>query len=174
VKIYEFNFIWVGDKPMPQAHLDNIANLYALHPQAIINLWTMPNLLHPKMREFLRAYADIVEHDIRNMVDPITCPKTYEIVELLKQSTLWSALGDILKLLILTRPVNASAPHKRFYMEADNVYPINLEALVTGKGFVFHDETGSIRCDSLYRRTVDDWFMDQARFTYAFRTNIGR
>ncbi len=164
---YELNFIWLGSKPLPEKQLKNLKKICTNHPDSIINLWVMPNIVNKQINDDkeLAAYK-VFLRDATNLIDKNTSPRTYEIVELLKQSTLWSSLGDILKLLILTRDEdNANA--KRFYMEADNKYPLNLENIINNRGFVYDmAKQDHIRCDSFFidlSHNTGIWFKQGVR-----------
>lgn len=146
---YELNFIWVGPKKMPQGQLDNLDRISAYSNDLVINIWAIPEQLHPD----LRSHFELKQYSIRNidtLLDANVAPTTYEIVQLLKISTIYSGLADILKFLILARPVNDNERSKRFYMEADNQYPVDLDALINSRGFLCHPAKDGIRVDSFY------------------------
>ena len=147
---YELNFIWVGPKKMPQGQLDNLDRISAYSHDLVINIWAIPELLHPD----LRSHFELKQYSIRNidtLLDANVAPTTYEIVQLLKISTIYSGLADILKFLILARPVKDNETSKRFYMEADNRYPADLDEFIDNRKFICHlAADGEIRVDSFY------------------------
>jgi len=153
---YELNFIWVGANPIPPLQEIGFHNTRIGNPEAVINLWVMPGVMHPSLR-ILKSRFNLNLVDIDTLlIDPNTSPKTYEIIQLLKQSTLYSGFGDILKFLILTRELSPGAPSKRFYMEADNHYPFNLAGFIKERGLVFH------RCqmNGEVKFRADSFFLD--------------
>lgn len=147
---YEFNFIWVGSKPMPVAQLANLDRIAAMHTDATINIWMTPEKSDATLEAHCVSSGYTVQ-DISSVLDDKTMPQTAKIVEQLKETTLWSCLGDILKFLILSRDLKPGEPVKRFYMEADNEYPQDLASMILNRGFVFHKgEGGGMRSDSFF------------------------
>ncbi len=129
MKDFELNFVWVGNKVMPAAQLVNFNKICHRYIGACINLWTIPELLHPEMQTAANGQATI--RNIKDLsIDPVTAPKTFAIINRLQTAELWSSLGDILKLRILTRDLEPGMPSKRFYMETDNNYTKNLQDIV--------------------------------------------
>lgn len=87
----------------------------------------------------------------------------------MKKSTLWAALSDILRLLILTRDPaadEAELPSQRFYLEGDNIYPDDLQQIIQGRGFVYHSEDSIVKSDSYFidlAHPVGKWFKQGLR-----------
>lgn len=148
--MYEFNFIWVGPKSMPPEQLANLDQIHLNHPTAKINIWVMPEMLHADLQTHFQAqgYETL---DIDQLFNNGTTPATDEIVKLCKDAGIWAGISDISRLLILTRPLQPGQPTQRFYMEADNEYPLDLEEVIQNRGFVLHRQAnGQFRTDSFY------------------------
>lgn len=139
---YELNFAWFGPLDIPHEQLQNMLRMSHIHKDCRKIVWIIvdpshPNAMNPEQRAYLTSIGYELK-DIDSLVPAETMPNTYALVQKLKESTLYSALGDILKFIFLTRPAEADAPLKRFYMEADNWYLDDLDSIVRGRGLVFH------------------------------------
>jgi hypothetical protein len=148
--MYEFNFIWAGPKSMPPEQLANLDQTHLNHPTAKINIWVMPEVLHVDLQAHFQAQGYEML-DIDQLFYHGTTPATDEIFKLAKQAGIWAGISDISRLLILTRPQQPGQPTQRFYMEADNEYPLDLEDVIQNRGFVLHiQKNGQFRTDSFY------------------------
>lgn len=150
---YELNIIWVGDKSMPDAQLENTDIIMNSHSEAAINLWVIPELLNKDMVSKIKSRKNINVKNIKYILNENTCPKTYETVQMLIAAKQWASVSDVIRFLVLTRQLEAGQQSKRFYIEPDNQYPDskNLKQMIRDKGFLFHSDDGrSARCDSLF------------------------
>lgn len=172
---YELNFAWFGPNDIPDPQLQNMLRMSLLHKDCRKIVWIIedpnhPNAMNPKQRTLLQSIGYELK-DISSLTSAETMPTTHALVQKLKESTLYSALGDILKFIVLTRETDPDVPRfqlsgedslseenpplKRFYMEGDNRYSENLDAIVKGRGLVFAGKIESkggvyIAADSFY------------------------
>lgn len=134
--MYELNFIWVGPNKMPDDQLFNLGIIKDLSRDAVVRIWITSDM-HPELKSHLESKGYILE-DISQLLDRDAYPITADFVDALRDATLPSGLGDILKFLILTRNKNQNLPTKRFYLEADNNYrAANLKGIVNNRPFMF-------------------------------------
>jgi len=133
---YELNFIWVGPNTMPISQRENLLRIKASNPSSIVQVWTIGKIINNEMKKyFTENQINLVE--IKILLDPVKYPKIFEMVTALQTTkTLWSALADILKFLILARNLEFNAPARRYYMESDNEYPENLNLQTKQKDFM--------------------------------------
>jgi hypothetical protein len=133
--MYELNFIWVGPNKMPEAQLANLDTIKTITRDSMVRVWITEDM-HPELKSYLQSKGYILE-DISQLLDRDVYPKTSELIDSLRESTLPSGLGDILKFLILTRKNMAGLPTKRFYLEADNDYRADMNSLVNQRPFMY-------------------------------------
>lgn len=145
----EFNFIWVGGGRMPDDQADNLINFVLQsnrEPTSIIvwvdNKTTYEVLVAQLQTHVKRKNKEIDQYNAENkksiphiafkeqlknlkfkIISPTELeipPALIEFIEKTRDAKLWSGLGDIYKLLILSRKYKEEEPHARFYIEADN------------------------------------------------------
>lgn len=153
---FEINIIWLGPNVMPEQQLNNLDKIAKDLIGNHINIWITPDLIDASLKERWESKGYCLQ-DISSLSSPSQNPNTHRIINLLKANKIWSGLGDILKFLILSRPLVKDCFGKRFYIEPDNNYHIGvnesiyLENVIKDRTFVYHlGYTGGIRCDSFY------------------------
>jgi hypothetical protein len=121
---------------MPISQRENLVRIKALNPNSIVQIWTLSSILNEEMKKyFTDNQFNLAE--IETLLDPIKYPKTFEMAtELQRAKTLWAALADILKFLTLARILDLAGSAKRYYMEADNQYPENLNLQAKQREFM--------------------------------------
>lgn len=168
---YELNFIWVGPKPMPSSQVENLQRMYDKYPKSVrFHFWVTEEIIDPELKAFFSSVGTV--NDIEEILDPAIMPESCFFMHQLQQHELWASLSDVLRLLVITRPIEKDGLYKRFYLEADNDYlqVVNgsadggnkdierLAAITNGRGFAFHmlNECG----DNDVRDQTDSFFID--------------